>query len=65
MAKREFKMIDGQLLNSCKDCSYCKTISTNSKIYYCKEFKIPIFDFFAFPSICEFESIFKTIRKVG
>lgn len=65
MPKKELKIIGSETISSCKSCTYCKTISATSKIYYCREFKNVIFDFFKFPEYCEFESIFKTIRKVG
>jgi hypothetical protein len=65
MAKKEFKIIEGDVLINCRKCRFCQTISKNSEVYYCKEFNFPIFDFSSFPKVCEFESIFKTMRKGG
>jgi hypothetical protein len=63
MAKKEFKRIQGEILTNCRLCPFCQTISKDSEIYYCSEFNFPIFDFSEFPKVCEFESIFKTMRK--
>ena len=65
MAKKEFKIVDGQVLVNCRLCPFCQIISKQSKVYYCKEFNVPIFDFFSFPKVCEFKSVFKTMRKGG
>ena len=65
MAKREFKMVEGKLIKDCSECFYCKEVSKDSKISYCREFRNVILDFFKFPEYCEFESIFKIIRKAG
>ncbi len=64
MAKKELKRIDGNILTNCRACNYFRVLSEESKIYYCNEFNTPILDSSKFPEACQFESIFKTIRKV-